>query len=190
MEIYNEISPCGSRPGIMYGLPKIHKNGVPIRPIISAVATYNYKLAKYLDRILKPLVQNSNYILKDTFDFVNKVSCLPTSQEQFMVSFDVESLFTNIPTDETIEIILNRAYKESQKFNDMDRETLKKLLIICTKESHFQFNGKYYDQIDGVAMGSPLGPLFANIFNDEFESIHMNQLKDLGVDTKRTYSLP
>ena len=92
------------------------------------------------------------------------------------VSFDVESLFTNIPTIETIEIILNRAFKHSETFHQMNRDTLKKLLIICTQESHFQFNGNYYDQIDGVAMGSPLGPLFANIFMDEFEQKHMQQL--------------
>jgi len=180
-DVYNEILPCGSRSGIMYGLPKIHKTGTPLRPIISAVGTYNYKLAKYLDKILKPLVPNENYILKDTFDFVNKVSNIAHVENQHMVSFDVESLFTNIPTLETIEIILNRAFKHSEIFHQMNRKTLKNLLIICTQKSHFQFNGNYYDQIDGVAMGSPLGPLFANIFMDEFEQNHMQKLKDLGV---------
>jgi hypothetical protein len=69
-----------------------------------------------------------------------------------MVSFDVESLFTNIPTTETINIILDRAFPNSEtlKFEGMKRETLKKLLIICTQESHFQFNGRCYEQIDGV----------------------------------------
>ena len=69
----------------------------------------------------------------------------------------------------------------------MKRNTLKKLLTICTQESHFKFNGKYYDQIDGVAMGSPLGPLFANIFMDEFENSHMETLKELGVITWMRY---
>ena len=64
----------------MYGLPKIHKAGTPIRPIISAVKTYNYELAKYLDQILKPVV-NSEYMLKDTFDFVNKVSYLNVNSD-------------------------------------------------------------------------------------------------------------
>ena len=123
-EVYNEIMPCGSRAGIMYGLPKIHKEGAPVRPIISAIGTYNYKLAKYLDRILKPLTTNSNYIIKDTFDFVNRVSKLQTNVNQRVVSFDVESLFTNIPTEETINIILNRAFKDSDEFHGMKRNTL------------------------------------------------------------------
>jgi len=171
--------PCGSRAGIMYGLPKIHKEGAPVRPIISGIGTYNYKLAKYLDRILKPLTTNSNYIIKDTFDFVNRVSKIQTNVNQRVVSFDVESLFTNIPTEEKINIILNRAFKDSDEFHGMKRSTLQKLLTICTQESHFKFNGKYYDQTDGVAMGSPLGPLFANIFMDEFENSQMEWISHI-----------
>jgi len=94
----------------------------------------------------------------------------------------LESFFTNIPTLETIDIILKRAYTNGEtEYHGLEKDTLKKLLIICTQESHFQFNGKYYEQIDGVAMGSPLGPLFANIFMDEFEQTHMKKLTELGV---------
>ena len=81
-EKHKLISPCGSRAGIMYGLPKIHKDGVPVRPIISTCGTYNYKLAKCLDKILKPLTTKNNFIIKDTFDFVNRVSKLPTDPNQ------------------------------------------------------------------------------------------------------------
>jgi hypothetical protein len=122
--------------------------------------------------------------LKETYDFVNKVSDLDVKVDNYMVSFDVESLFTNVPTRETIELILQLAYPnndESFLFHDLDKKAMRKLLIFCTQESHFQFNGVYYDQIDGVAMGSPLGPLFANVFMSEFERKHMAQLKELGV---------
>jgi len=53
----------------MYGLPKIHKEGVPVRPIISACGTYNFRLAKYLDQILKPLIPTKNYINAKLCDF-------------------------------------------------------------------------------------------------------------------------
>ena len=98
------------------------------------------------------------------------------------MSFDVESLFTNVPTKKTIDIILDMVYTDDVKlFHNLTRNELKKLLIICTHESHFQFNGKFNDQIDGVAMGSPLGPLFANVFMSHFERKHMERMKELGL---------
>jgi hypothetical protein len=118
------------------------------------------------------------------------------------VSYDVVSLFTNIPTIETIEIILDQIYTKPdpvpvrtggrgrppnpdrllfEKFHGLTRPEMKKLLIICTQESHFVFNGKFYDQTDGMSMGSPLGPLFANAFMSSLEKKHMPKLEELGV---------
>jgi len=100
-----------------------------------------------------------------------------------MLSFDIESLFTNVPTEETIEIILRKVFQPGvRQFHGMTREILKKLLVICTKESHFQFNGRFYEQIDGVAMGSPLGPLFANAFMSDFEEKHIGKLREMGLN--------
>ena len=73
-----------------------------------------------------------------------------------MASFDVESLFTNVPTKETIELILDLAFAKDNVFHGLERKDLKKLLTICTQESHFQSNGVFYDQVDGVSMGVPL----------------------------------
>ena len=167
---------------MLYGLPKIHKDGCPLRPIISAVGTYNYKLAKFLVEILSPLLEKDEHTIKDTFDSVNKVSNLDTYVDNFMLSFGVESLFTNIPTLETIEIILKLAYPRNTKyFHGLLKEELKHLLIVCTQQSHFQFNNEYFDQTDGISMGSPLGSLFAKAFMVDFEKIHMKKLKELGV---------
>ena len=100
-----------------------------------------------------------------------------------MVSFDVESFFTNVPTTETIEIILDLAFANDREFfHNLTRKELNRMLVICTQASHFQFNGGFYDQVDGVAMGSPLGPLFANIFMVNFEKKHMAKLRELGVN--------
>ncbi|KAK3727763.1 hypothetical protein QZH41_005213 [Actinostola sp. cb2023] len=85
-----------------------------------------------------------------------------------LISYDVASLFTNVPLDETIEILVNRAF-ERNWFNvthglNLSRTDLVDLLNIATKDQLFQLNGTLYEQIDGVAMGSPLGPLLANVF--------------------------
>ena len=47
---------------------------------------------------------------------------------------------------------------------NITRKELKKLFLLCTSQTHFIFNSKFYNQIDGVAMGSPLAPVLANIF--------------------------
>ena len=85
-----------------------------------------------------------------------------------MCSFDVCSLFTNVPLDETIEICLTKLYFLPDP-PALPRHVLKTLLEFATKKSHFVFDGHYYDQIDGVAMGSPLGPVLANISMCDFE---------------------
>ena len=81
-----------------------------------------------------------------------------------MCSFDVSSLFTNVPLDETIQILYALPDPPT-----LPRSVLKVLLEFATKKSHFIFNGGYYNQIDGVAMGSPLGPVLTKIFMCHFE---------------------
>ena len=84
------------------------------------------------------------------------------------MSYDVCALFTNEPLDETIEIIAEKAFKNNW-FNEthglnLTKTGLTELLRIATKDQLFQFDGQLYEQVDGVAMGSPLGPLMANVF--------------------------
>ena len=81
-----------------------------------------------------------------------------------MVSFDVTSLFTNIPLDETIEICIDKLYHRKKKIKGLLKRHCKELLTLATKSSCFIFNMTYYRKLDGVAMGSPLGPTLANVF--------------------------
>ena len=81
-----------------------------------------------------------------------------------MSSFDITSLFTNIPIDESIDIILDQLFSSPQLFQGFSPEQLKQLLNLSVKNCHLTFRGRVFDQIEGVAMGSPLSPLFANIF--------------------------
>ena len=80
---------------------------------------------EYLESILKPLV-NTEFVLVDTYDFVNKISKLSVDEDRFLVSFDVESLFTNVPTLETIELIMDLAFpKGAEFFHDLKKDQLR-----------------------------------------------------------------
>ena len=97
-EQYKDLSSSGSRPGIMYGLAKVHKivtDGLPsFRPILSAIGTPTYKLAKFLFPILEPLTTNE-YTIKDSFTFAEELESFDS--KLVITSFNIESLFTNIP---------------------------------------------------------------------------------------------
>ena len=82
----------------------------------------------------------------------------------FMASLDVDSLFTNITLDETINIIIEKLFSENETVHNLNKDQFKCLLTLATKESDFVFNGELHQQVDNVAMGSPLGPTLANIF--------------------------
>ena len=92
-----------------------------------------------------------------------------------MASLDVDSLFTNIPLAETVDICCDLVFKGKMIVDGLAKEDLKELLTIATTESFILFDGEYYQQIDGVAMGSPLGPTLANIFMCHHEESWLSQ---------------
>ena len=69
-----------------------------------------------------------------------------------------------LPLDETIKTILQKVYVVKKIKTSIPKPILKELLLLCAKDLHFRFNGEISTQIDGVVMGSPLGPLLAKIF--------------------------
>ena len=109
-EVYTSIYPNGSIPSKLYGLPKIHKVTPdiplpPFRPIVSSIGAYNHKLAKHLANLLQPFVP-CTYSVKDTFSFVSDIK--KVKAEHFLVSFDVTSLFTNVPLEESIRLAVDK----------------------------------------------------------------------------------
>ena len=87
-----------------------------------------------------------------------------------MVPFDVKSLFTNVPLEKTIEITLKKIYKRQEINTSISKKEMKQLLTLCTKNVHFTYDNKVYQQNDGVAIGSPLGPVLSGIFMIELEN--------------------
>ena len=127
--------------------------------------------------MLSPLSE-SVYTIKNTKYFVEKLKKEHIPNDHLLVSSDVKSLFTNVPLDETIGIILNRIYDKNEISTGITKSEMKELLNLCTKSVHFKFDGNIYVQNDGVAMRLPLGPVLANIFMVELERLVIPLLMD------------
>ena len=173
LEVSNLNKECvNTKPGVLYGLAKIHKaleDGTQyFPPILSAIGTPTYNLAKFCDQLLKPLTSN-DYTIKDSFSFAKDV--LDFDASCFMASFDIKSLFTNIPLTDTSNLCVQNFYRNQTHINNLTKSSFYKLLKITMFESLFIFDGKFYEQCHGVAMGSPLGPTLANVFMCHFENI-------------------
>ena len=168
----DSICPVGTTPGI----PKVNKmviNNTPkFRPILSAINTPTYLLAKYLNTILSLLTTNE-FTVENSFGFTEEV--VNYDHYLYMASLDVESLFTNIPLEETIKNCVNDLFSNNFYSGKLSRKDLYELLKLATTESSFIFDNKLYKQIDGVAMGSPLGPTLANAFICHYEKIWLNE---------------
>ena len=95
-----------------------------------------------------------------------------------MSSLDVTSLFTNIPLIETTDIICNELFRDREFINGMDKSVFRELLALAMEETCFVFDGKLYKQCDGVSMGSPLGPTYANAFLSYHEKIWIDECPD------------
>lgn len=162
--VYDSVRPNGSQRPKLYGLPKTHKPDCPLRPILSMVKSPQHGLARFLVSVLNPVLEKySSFMVSDSFHFVESLNNL-RSNKNFMCSFDIKSLFTNIPLNEVIEICVEQLYDSEITAPTFPKEVCIDLLKLATTNVEFSFNNTMYRQIDGVAMGSPLGPILANIF--------------------------
>ena len=127
--------------------------------------------------ILLPVLSDITQIeftVKDSFTFADEI--LTQNSDLYMASLDVDALFTNIPLDETIDICVKRLFETLDTLvKGISKNDFRDLRNLATKESFFTFNNKFYIQVDGVAMVSPLGPTLANIFLSHHEENWLNK---------------
>ena len=167
-------------PGYIYCNPKIHKSitDPPMRSIISQIGTVTYNISKTLNSIISKFLP-TKYMVRSTAEFMELSRTVKSPR--FLASLDVENLFTNVPVDATIEIILKNCYSHSTLSPpDIPSKTLEKLLKLCTTETPFKAtDGSLYQQIDGVSMGSSLGPTFANFYIANLENKILPTIRDI-----------
>lgn len=161
----------------IYGLPKIHKDGMPLRPICSSINAPAYELCKYLLDVLKNLTKSSKYNIKDARDFRTRIIDTEINKDEIMISFDVISLFPSIPINLAITTI-DKKWDIIAQYTKIPRELFIELLTFCIKETrYFKYDDKIYEQRKGMPMGSPASPVIADIIMEELLDITIDKME-------------
>ena len=165
------LTPRYSTPPQMYGLPKIHKECTPMRPIVSTIKSLAYKLAKELTRILTPLAGHTAYIFMNSTTIVSRIQDIQMTPEDRLVSFGVKSLFTEVPVEAALKVIEEKLTNDQSlaERTSIPTDNLVELTSLCLRTTYFQLGEEFYKQLDGAAMGSPLSPVIANLYLEHLE---------------------
>lgn len=156
---------------VFYTLPKIHKdlNNPPGRPIVSQIGSLLSPLSEYVDFFIKEKVQTLPAFLKDSTDFINKISGLSgLTDDSYLLTLDVSSLYTNIPHEEGLEA-LHFYLRNREDTEKPPTEFLIQLATFVMKLNYFTFNKTFYQQMSGTSMGTICAPNYANLYMGHFE---------------------
>ena len=169
--------PSSHQPARFFTSAKTHKfenfddiniKELKLRPIIDQTGTCYYKTGKVIAQYLKPLTKNE-FVINNTQDFPSMLNRVELSEDEEDVSYDVESLFTNIPINETIDFICDEIYIHKKLQPICKRSIFKKLLLKLTTECKFSVNEQLFKQIDVFSMGGTLSVVLSDYFMNKME---------------------
>ena len=169
-KLYYYLKPTNSPAPRFYGQPKIHKPGVHICTIVSYSGSPLCNLKKYIANILKAYVKDGNNA-KNSTTFSNYISNVPVEDDEIMVSFDVTSLYTNIPIIDTLNIIKDYVNSDDQFTREtaIPQNKFLDLVHLVLTTTWYTFNSQFCQQTDGVAMGGPASSTTAEIYMQTYE---------------------
>jgi len=152
----------------LYGLPKIHKQGNKMRPIVGNINAPAYNIAKWLVAEYKQYNPPNNLSVKNSFEFVDKIQRIELKDDEILVSFDIVSLYPNVPIPEALDVVNN--WLQNLDIPDEKRILYAKLTEMCMDQNELQYNEKFYKLTQGTSMGNPLSCFISNAFIGHLET--------------------
>lgn len=157
-----------AKPARFYGLPKVHKPQLALRPIISSLQCPNSKIAQLITDILtKAYSRDNQYYITDSFQFADFVNNFVLPENFVLISLDVTSLFTNIPLQLVLDSV-DRRWPHIRTHTAITKSRFLELISFVFDTTYFTFQDKYYKQIYGTPMGSVVSPIVAQYVMDDF----------------------
>ena len=176
----DSLTRLDSVPPKIYGLPKIHKTDLPLRPVVSMVKAPTELLSKFVASILEN-IRNDEINLRSSTDLQLRLTELVLQDDDVMVSFDVIAMFPSIPVHLACALVMDR-WPDIKIFAPMTKDKFKEILEFCLTSGYCMFEGHFYEQKNGLAIGSSLSPIVAeivmdHIFNKLGESFNSQEVK-------------
>ena len=176
-QMYRKFYPKGCSAPKFYGLPKIHKKDIPLRPIVACYSSPATGIGSFLATIFKPLLSTQKSYIKNSIDLVKKLKNQSTTENTVLSSFDAVSMYTSCDVHKC-EQALQRKLEENSAWSDyktLEIDTIMTLVRLCNKySSYFKFRNKFFLQIMGLSMGTVLSPYLANFYMDFIEQSALN----------------
>jgi len=150
--------------GTFYILPKLHKSTLKSRPIISNINHPTEKISEYLDWVINPTAQRAKSYLKNSNQVLLDLKTIKPDDDTILITADISSLYTNIPNKEGIDFVVEEIYLDKDNFHKPTKTAMRTLLFNTLTNNIFEFNGKFYIQVNGTAMGTKMAPAYANTY--------------------------
>ena len=169
---------------------------IKVRPIISAVDGPSDRVSWFLSKLLSPLTDLFHAHFSNAFELLN-VLRVSKFEECYYESLDVEALYTNVDCAGAVRYVTELLEDSSLPRFGLSISDIKVLLTACLKCNIFRFEGQYYKQLRGLAMGNRLAPLLAVAFMDRIERnslsrnviLYKRYIDDILIITKTRESL-
>ena len=154
---------------------KIDKDPLKIRLIINTQNSPICKIAKKISKELRPLIRSGKGYIKDTEQFDDKIRNAKLEEDETMISFDISEMHPYSPKQHVITEVVRRINGENFK-PSMTKKALIQLVIISVEFMSFSCNGQYFDQKDGLFIGPPTSPAFAELYIQRVQEIHVYRM--------------
>ena len=173
---YFKLRSTDCNPPAIRGFNKHHKDGYPLRPIVTCIGSALYNTSEFLTDILASIQNGNGFSVANSQQFSNEIADVIIQDDETMVSFDVVSLFTAIPVDKACDYIRKKLEDDSSLHSrtKLDIEDIISLLNFVLSNNYFVYNDTIYKQIHGYAMGSPVSPVVASLCMEEIEKTAIN----------------
>ena len=180
---YHRLCPTHFQRPYLFGRPKIHKEGNPLRPIVSMVGTIFAPISRRLAVILSPLGKEGDSYVANSSEVKERLMKVDDLEDGWLVSYDVESLFTKVPLEEALKVVEGRLRNDEGlgERTGFSVDELVALVNFCLTSCYFVHQGKVYIQEGGVAMGSSLSVVVANVYMFHFEELALASAKESGL---------